>query len=258
MLFNTHTHTEYSADASGSFTEIFDRALECGMSYIAITDHLELTKSNYSKLHDLYNYHQELTKYKRQYAAKGLYIAIGIEVGWLKQSQHQVKALFDKYPMEYIINSVHDFDNYTEHSKAEFYNNYLQAVYDSLDAVYQYDAIGHFGFYTRYDKFEDNSMTLREFGDKIERVIDRVVHKGIILEVNARGNPDVQSTVPSLEILKLYKQKGGQLITYASDSHNPSMLMFNHKETCNVAKQAGFEYWTIKVDGKMRQVKIDR
>jgi len=257
MLLNTHTHCDYSPDATGTLREVLDEAVRLGLSYIAMTDHLELGNEKYRKVLEVDNYYNDIMSLKSEYLKKGLYVATGVEVGWQKSTEYKAKEILEKYPFEYVINSVHQFDGANSATSYEFYSKYIEAVSNSVDAVYEYDAIGHFGFYTRYNRFDDNSMTLDKFGDKIKITLKKIADKDKILELNSRSNPDLQDAVPSLEIMKLFKQLGGKHTTFASDSHKVSAIQFNLDKTKGVALQAGFKEWTIKKDGKREIATIE-
>ncbi|MCL1944219.1 MAG: histidinol-phosphatase HisJ family protein [Firmicutes bacterium] len=256
MLFNTHTHSCFSPDASLCFLKkIFDIALEKGLSYIAITDHLELGDEKEREFLNIDGYYRDLMLAKDKYLSKGLYIATGIEVGYNKNTQRKIKTLLKQYPFEYVINSVHWFPHYKTDSKQRFFREYIKTVGESVDADFDYDTIGHFGFYTRYGDFDDNSMTLLEFGEEIELVLKKIVNSNKILEINAKGKA-FDDVVPSIEMMQLYRSLGGKYTTYASDSHTPDAILNNLSGAIHVAKLAGFEYWTIKKDGQRIKITI--
>ena len=51
----------------------------------------------------------------------------------------------------------------------------------------------------------------------------------------------LKDTTPSLEILKLYHQLGGEIITIGSDSHKPEHLGCQIEESKILLKELGFQ-----------------
>lgn len=256
MLFATHVHSNYSPDAIGTLNEVFEEALRIGLSYIAMTDHLELDNPKYHLL-DVESYFADLMKFKDVYMSKGLYIATGIEVGWQPHTQKKAKQILDQFDFEYVVNSVHSFDGSASDTKNSYFKKYIKAVGDSVDACFDFDAVGHFGYLSRYNRFDENSMTAAEFGDEINQTIKKIVQRDTILEINSNSNLELSDTVPSLEILKIFKQLGGKLVTYAPDSHKIENLQRNLEKTILCAKNAGFSTWTIKKGKKRESVDIE-
>ncbi|MDR3021218.1 MAG: histidinol-phosphatase HisJ family protein [Clostridiales bacterium] len=252
MLFNTHTHSTFSFDGSNSIIELCEQALKMGVSYFALTDHIELDGSEFCIL-DFDGYVSQIERCNSMFNKKGLYIALGAEFGWANDCDTN---LISKCNFEYIINSVHSFEYSDISDKKSYYNSYLNAVLESLNAKYNYDAVGHLGFVTRYTDFEDNRIDLDTFGDKIDAILSSVIQKNKILEVNTSTNRSNIVTIPSIEILKLYRKKGGYLITFASDAHRKEKLIFNFERAREVVKEAGFEHWYIKKNGNLERIKI--
>ncbi len=53
----------------------------------------------------------------------------------------------------------------------------------------------------------------------------------------------LKDTTPSLEILKLYHELGGSIITIGSDSHKPEHLGTYIEEAKHFLKKLGFKYF---------------
>ncbi len=50
--------------------------------------------------------------------------------------------------------------------------------------------------------------------------------------------------MPSDDILKLYKQCGGEIITLGSDAHKPEDIAFQFRESLQLLQSIGFKYIT--------------
>ena len=50
---------------------------------------------------------------------------------------------------------------------------------------------------------------------------------------------------PSTEILKRYKELGGELLTLGSDAHAPCHIVYDFQKASHLLKACGFRYYTI-------------
>ena len=64
--------------------------------------------------------------------------------------------------------------------------------------------------------------------------------KGIEMNTSAKRH-GLKDTMPSREILRLYRELGGEIITIGSDSHKPEHLGTYIEETKRLLKDMGFE-----------------
>ena len=99
-----------------------------------------------------------------------------------------------------------------------------------MDLLNRYDLQGEYPF----DKVKDIIT------DILKIVIKDV--KGI--EVNTSSyRYHLKDTTPSQDILKLYKELGGRIITIGSDSHQADQLGSYIEETKEMLKQLGYQYY---------------
>ena len=49
-------------------------------------------------------------------------------------------------------------------------------------------------------------------------------------------------TLPTTEILKMYKELGGEIITLGSDAHTPEYIALNFREAADLIGTLGFRY----------------
>ena len=62
--------------------------------------------------------------------------------------------------------------------------------------------------------------------------------------------------MPSPEIIKLYKECGGEVITIGTDSHFPEHVDANLKDGYEILQNAGFKYVTVYSGRKPEFIKI--
>ena len=110
--------------------------------------------------------------------------------------------------------------------------------YEALFAKYPFD------FITRYD--ENGIYPFEKVKPLIEEVLKTVIAdgKGIEIEVNTSGyRYGLKDLTPSREILKLYRELGGQIITIGSDCHKKEHLCNYIEETKRELIKFGFNYY---------------
>ena len=61
---------------------------------------------------------------------------------------------------------------------------------------------------------------------------------------------------PSVDIIKMYKSLGGEIITFGSDAHKPDRILGYYKETMEILKTIGFKYLSTYTERKLDFVKI--
>jgi len=81
------------------------------------------------------------------------------------------------------------------------------------------------------------------FSDIIEAILKQVIYDGKGIEINTscyRYNlPDL---TPSRNIINMYKDLGGEIITTGSDSHNPTQIAYKFDYIYSYLKNSGFNY----------------
>ena len=257
--------------------EYLEMAQANGMSYLAFTDHFdtewgtnEQTFAHYARMC------QEIASKRLLYP--DIQVACGLEIGFwdervgkdgLVVSDESELQLIHKIQketcVEYCINSVHttsvlmgtDPKTGLPMDRQTGFERHLQIVLQSLDAPYHYDTIGHFGFCTRKKRFENNALFYGDHQTTIDKILDGIIAKQKILEINSAVGQSEMECLPSAEILKIYKKRGGEHITFAADAHEAKALLHNFDKVRQIALDAGFVYYTIKKDGQLKMVKID-
>ena len=85
----------------------------------------------------------------------------------------------------------------------------------------------------------------------IEEILNQVIRDGKGIEVNTSCHRyGLSDLTPSKDILQLYRELGGEIITIGSDSHKPEHIGAYISETMDDLKQLGFtEFCTYKKMG---------
>ncbi len=264
-LLDCHIHTSFSPDGLDSPEAFIKAAIEKKMVHICITDHMDLMyfKPEGIGLSDLTVYFNEIMKLKERYAPQ-IYVAAGIECGWTDENEQANAALLKTADIEYVINSIHSVNGsdcyYQEHfegkTKDETYNDYFDAVIRSLDAPYNFHAVGHISYISRTAPYKNNIMRYDDYRDKIDLLLKKIIAKDAIIELNTNVYKCGADSLPDFDIIARYRQLGGKHITFSSDAHRLIRLGDNYETIAQKALNSGFTEWTVIQNGKKKGIKI--
>lgn len=262
-MIDSHTHSKFSHDGRQTMPELFGKAQELGLEYLAVTEHLDL-EGDYviDRPLDLDAYYNEFQLQKNRFRIPKL--AFGCEFGYSKEGAERYLKCPYLSKFDVIINSVHYVNGedpyfpsyFTEKpNKNAAYNLYFQTVLESLDAPYPYQIVGHIGYILRYAPYE-NKNPEGDTLDLIDHIFRRAIELGKTVEVNTHTKQSGFFSVPDFERLKRYRELGGENVTFSSDAHYPLRLGDKYAETAEAVKRLGFRYWTVYRNQEPLKIKI--
>lgn len=263
MFVDYHVHTEFSDDSVYPMEQVVKDAIAMGMDEICFTDHVDYgIKDDWDCGHpiryrgneplanvDYPLYDAKIRELQKRYGDK-IHIKMGMEFGMQMHTIKDYAALFKRYPFDFIILSVHQVEDrefWTQDfqegkSQREYNERYYEEMLDLVKAYGDYSVLGHMDLITRYDKkgiypFERLKPLIRE-------ILQTVIEKGKGIEFNTSCRRyGLADTTPSMDILKLYKELGGEILTLGSDSHKPEHLGAYMEEGRQALKSLGFRFF---------------
>ena len=82
--------------------------------------------------------------------------------------------------------------------------------------------------------------------DIIDEILKLLIARGKALECNTAGYKyGLGHLHPHEEILRRYRELGGEIITVGADAHSPDKIAFAFDNAAAVLKDCGFRYYTI-------------
>ncbi|NLM50722.1 MAG: histidinol phosphate phosphatase, partial [Clostridiaceae bacterium] len=91
----------------------------------------------------------------------------------------------------------------------------------------------------------------------LDKVLKTAIEKGRGIELNLSGlRQGLGEPLPKIEVLKRYKELGGEIITLGSDAHYPGHVGANLEDGFEILKEAGFKYFTVYENRKPQFIKI--
>ena len=256
-----HTHTCFSTDSTAKPEDMIERAIALGLTQYCITDHMDYLyphNKNGEFTFNVKDYWTCLTELKERYASK-IELLIGVELGLRNEAdcKHQVKCFFEQlvkqYSFDFVLGSTHVLDNYDpylkgfwEHrSKEEGLFNYFHSIEQNAKYYSMFQVYGHLDYIIRYVPGDIKDYSVSEFIDSIDAALLALIDAGKGIECNTSGYKyGLNSPHPKLEILKRYRELGGEIITIGSDAHKTEFIAHEFEKASQLLQSLGFRYYT--------------
>lgn len=266
ILMDCHTHTQFSVDSEADIELCARRAAELGLAAYAITDHCECNgwheKAHYPEetwyLRESFDYAKDfensvsaVTALKEKYAGK-MNLICGVELGQILHDTEAAKTVNSDSRVDFIIGSVHQvageqdfyFIDYDKLSMNEIYDlleRYFREVYE-MSRTYLFDVVGHLTYCLRYMKQRHGiDADISRFDDIIAETFRSLAHNGKGIEINTSGlRQGFGDCFPSLKYVKMFRDLGGEIISFGSDSHTVEDIGANIADGMALAAAAGF------------------
>lgn len=253
MLADYHLHSSYSFDGKQTLEELCEAALRQGLDEIAVTEHMDLFRGKpYRYILNCEESFRELEKVRKRYQGV-LTIRRGIELGQPMRNPEEAEAFLRDWPLDFVIGSLHNMEHdidvgtyrYDQVDWDVFFPHYLEWLKD-LAENYDYDVLGHVTYPMRYlylqTKRELSPMAWKDAFSEIFRI---VIARGKGIELNtssiARGTGPL---MPTEELLVLYRELGGEIITTGSDAHVKEQTGKTARMGQGILRKAGFSYFS--------------
>ena len=251
--FDFHIHSHYSGDSETPLEEMIKAGIALGITDIAITDHVDYDYDPTAEIIfweiDEKAYDHEINILKEKYKSQ-INILKGIEFGVQPHLGKKMDDFLMRNKPDFIIASQHTVDTIDLYNGAYFkpYTD-LEAVrhyYEMYEACAKmsdgYSVLGHLDLYIRYKK-SLKAFDVSQVMDQIDCIFDYIIPRGKGIEVNAGGHKyKLGDNNPSIDILKRYREKGGEIITLGSDAHTTNYVGLMHDENVKLLDALGYKY----------------
>lgn len=227
-LADCHTHTHLSPDSEAAAIDMVRAAQAAGLSELCFTDHVDFLdfdghRQGFDGWEPYLEQFQSLT-------LPGITLRLGVELGEAWEDPALAREVISHPAVDFVIGSVHNLssadggvDFYYIHYAAEAdCHRVLSAYFNCMEALVElncYDVLGHIIYPLRYmNRRDGNHVTLERYLPQLRRIFTTVAQKGKGIEVNTCRGETVEDW---REVLKLYKDCGGRIVTLGSDAHAP-------------------------------------
>ncbi len=260
-----HIHSRHSTDAVSSIHEICQWALNSGLKEIAVTDHFEPSKGDaFYTAYDQKGYWAEIIKAKQQFKGK-LEVKLGVELGQPHLFKEGSLAILKDFPYDYVIGSAHKMESGKDMSEIDYSNISMDDVcslylkqLDRLLEFENFDCVGHMDLIKRYSAGTyGKNLSLASQYELLTQVFRKLIQSGKGIEINTSGlRQTPKETMPGLDVLKIYRTLGGEILTTGSDSHRAEDVGKGIRVAYELAESAGFDYVTTFTDRRPKQISI--
>lgn len=271
ITYDSHVHTSFSTDSETPMEHMVLQGIRNGLEGITFTDHMDYHfPLSYSKWQteagmppftfDVEQYLSHLSGLKEKYRGK-IELFCGVEIGLKKDAWQDNLVLSQNPSFDYIIGSIHlvdDMDPYYPEYWEAFEEKkgllrYFETTYENLRLLGEckIDTLGHLDYIVRYSPSGYKLYSYRQFSDIIDEILKLLIGREISLEINTSGyKNDGAMPNPNEEIIRRYKELGGERITFGSDAHTTDLLSGRFADAEKIAKTTGFRHYTTFVKRK--------
>ena len=265
MRADVHMHCGFSNDSETRPEDMVESAIAKGLSVICFTDHYDKDNLDWGDeaIFDVESYFQKMIELQEEYRDQ-IDIRIGAEIGMQPYLAEYYQNFMAQHPFDFVIGSVHSvlehdvaLDFFQKHSDPEGYKIYFEEMLQDVQKIKSYDVLGHLDYIVRYSNQGSKGFDLNDYMDIIEVILKQVIAHGKGIEMNMSGlKYGLGAPHPQPEIIKRYRELGGEIITVGADGHIPEHIAYDYHLADDILKSCGFKYYTEFKGRKPLFVKI--
>lgn len=253
MRADVHMHCGFSNDSETRPEDMVESAIAKGLSVICFTDHYDKDNLDWGDeaIFDVESYFQKMIALQEEYRDR-IDIRIGAEIGMQPYLAEYYQNFIAQHPFDFVIGSVHSvlehdvaLDFFQKHSDPEGYKIYFEEMLQDVQKIKSYDVLGHLDYIVRYSNQGSKGFNLNDYMNIIEEILKQVIAHGKGIEMNMSGlKYGLGAPHPQPEIIKRYRELGGEIITVGADGHIPEHIAYDYHLADDILKSCGFKYYT--------------
>lgn len=255
-LSDYHFHTRCSSDSTATLTQQARSAIRAGVRELCVTDHWNLLDQQGNRLPTVYDWSKSLDQWRRVRSRwpGQLEIRLGLEVGNGVLDPGAVDACLDIPELDFVIGSLHSqsaaaggrgiFTVARRCGKREDGMAILDDYMDMLEELVRtggWDVLGHVIYPLRYLPAEYR-LDFRPWRDRLAEVLRETVARGKGIEFNTSCGATIEQW---RDVLELYRDLGGEVLTLGSDAHRPQYIGAAFPEAVELIRETGFRYLSV-------------
>ena len=246
MLADYHVHCIYSDDSLYIPEKVVADAWKQNLDEICFTDHVDYAiKPDWDDALsakvidgqrmlnvDYASYFPCIADLRERWADK-IVVKSGLEFGVQMHTIPQYDALWERWgrELDFTLLSIHQVDDaefwtgeFQEgRTQVEYNHAYYQELYDVSTHFEHWSVLAHLDLVKRYDPVGVLGFPANR--DLVAATLEHAIAQGKGIELNTSSiRYGLKDSQPAEEILRLYLDLGGKIITLGSDSHTPEHL----------------------------------
>ncbi|MCM1100849.1 MAG: histidinol-phosphatase HisJ family protein [Clostridium sp.] len=259
VLADCHLHSHHSGDSDAPMEEMVLKGIESGLKAMCFTEHNDFdyppAPGEPADLFELNadSYLYELLGLKEKYADR-IKLLFGLELGLQPQVFRENAVFARSHEYDFIIGSshiCHGKDPYYPaffegRSDEEAYREYFESELENIRKFSNFDVYGHLDYVVRYGAARDSGYSYDKYKDILDTILETLLEKekGIELNTGALRN-GMKDFNPCKDVLKRYRELGGEIITVGSDAHRAQDIGSGFGRAAEVLQECGFKYYTV-------------
>lgn len=248
MKADYHVHTDFSPDSSFLMEDCINYAINIGIDEICFTEHIDYGYPSAMQC-SLPEYYKEFCRLKPLYKDI-INLKFGIEFGAQAHHKSYFDNIAEKYPFDFALLSFHQIEDkeiwnwdFQQGKTWDEYNRiYFEEMLNTVRVFNNYSVLAHMDLMRRYDKNGEYPFAKVKY--LIEEIFSTIIENGKGIEINTSSfRYRLNDLMPETNILKLYHEMGGEIITIGSDSHCEHHLYRHVDEVREILKTLGYKYF---------------
>lgn len=254
-----HLHSSFSGDSDASMEEMIIKGIERGLTQMCFTEHMdydyppseELGADAFILNSDSYLY--DLLKYREQYSDK-IDVRFGLELGLQPHLFGQNSRIVREHDWDFIIGSSHVVNGrdpyypafYEGRTETAAFTEYFESILANIKKFTNFDVYGHLDYIVRYSPHKEENYHPCDYQDLIDEILKRLIENEKGIELNTAGfRKGLSEPNPCTDIIKRYKELGGEIITIGSDAHVVADVATGLDQATEILTACGFKYYTV-------------
>lgn len=257
-----HTHTSFSTDSDEDMEAAVLSMMEKGIKTVCFTEHMDMDYPGGEFLLDTAAYRERLTSLKEKYSGR-IELLFGAELGLMDYLAPRLREYVSGWDFDFVIGSSHLVDGIDPYepeyfSKLGDYNGilrYFESILANIRAFDDFDVYGHLDYVVRYSSAK--CYRPADYAELLDEILKTLISMGKGIELNTAGlKYGLGWAHPHPELLRRYRQLGGELITVGSDGHKAEHYAWEFDRAGEILSQAGFEYYTVFRKRKPEMIRL--
>ncbi len=254
-----HLHSSFSGDSDTPMEEMILQGISRGLTAMCFTEHNDFDYPKYPDLSaDAFLLDTDAclcthARLKEKYAEK-IRLLIGVELGLQTFNSRANTTFAQSHAFDFILASSHiccGLDPYYPgffdlYSKEEGLAKYFESILENVKKFSSFDVYGHLDYIVRYAPGQDKDYSSQNYGEILDEILKTLIEKGKGIELNTGGiKHGMHDFHPCKDILKRFKELGGEIITIGSDSHNTKDIGAHFAQAAQTLLECGFRYYCV-------------
>ena len=272
-LIDCHIHSACSDDGRDPMLDMARASYYAGVRFLCFTDHVDLDDYR-TGLPDPQCFSQRertRTAYRETLAAAppDISVRLGVELGEGNHDPARARAIAASPEFDFVLGSLHnvsgmqdccELDYRSETACKKLFDLYVTELI-ALSKLDFYDSMAHIGYPIRYAHragFTDLAIDMNTYGDELTALLQNLIDGGRGIEINTAGYRDeaVGGPIPSANVLRRYRDLGGEIVTIGSDAHSVSQAAAGIAPGLELLQRVGFRYAAVFENRKPRFIRL--